>query len=334
MSAEIPPILVTETEYAKGRHVFEKASGLRCVPVGAAEDTLAAAVRRERAAAVVIGVEPYLGDTLYDALPRGGVIARFGVGHDGVDKQKATRRGLLVANTPGVLTASVAEHTIWLIGALVRHVSRGDAAVRAGEWRPLIGAELHGKTLAVIGCGAIGRQVAAIACHGFGMRVIGFDRPGLDLDEMQGWGISRLTDRWDDAVGEADVVSIHIAGTPETRRFVNAERIAKVRRGSFLVNTARGAVLDEAALYDALTSGRLAGAALDVFETEPYAPAAAGKDLRTLPNVVLTPHIGSSTFEACTRMAERSLANVRAGLAKRYDGMDVVNPEVVPLLEQ
>ncbi len=325
MDASLPVVLVTEAEYAKGRAVFAGAAGLTCRPAPSEEAALAEAVRAAEAPAVIVGVDPYHGDALYDALPRGGVIARFGVGHDGVDKDKATQRGILVTNTPGVLTASVAEHTIWLMGALLRHVARADADLRAGSWRPVIGAEVHGKTLAVIGCGAIGRQVAAIAAHGFGMRVTGFDVPGLDADELAPWGIRRLTTDWAEAVANADVVSLHIASTPETRRFVNAQRLAAIRSGACLVNTARGAVVDEAALYDALASGRLAGAALDVFEAEPYRPAVPDKDLRTLPNVLLTPHIGSSTVEACTRMAERSLANVRAGLARRYGEMDVVN---------
>jgi phosphoglycerate dehydrogenase-like enzyme len=329
MASERPLVLVTQVEYGKARDVFAGASDVRCEPVAASEAELSAAVKAGAAAFVIVGVEPYLGDSLYGALPRGGLIARFGVGHDGVDKRKATQRGILVTNTPGVLTISVAEHTIWLIGALLRHVARGDAEVRAGTWRPMIGAELHGKTLAVIGCGAIGRQVAAIASHGLGMKVIGFDRPGLDREELYQWGIGRFTTSWEGAVGTADVVTIHLASTGETRRFINAERLDAVRQGAFLVNTARGAVLEEVALYDALVSGRLAGAALDVFETEPYRPVAEGKDLRTLPNVVLTPHIGSSTAEACTRMAERCLANVRAAIAKRYGEMDVVNPDVL-----
>ncbi len=332
MAFERPLVLVTQVEYGKARDVFAGAPDVRCEPVAASEAELSAAVKAGAAAFVIVGVEPYLGDSLYGALPRGGLIARFGVGHDGVDKAKATQRGILGTNTPGVLTISVAEHTIWLLGVLVRHVARGDAEVRRGMWRPMIGTELHGKTLALIGCGAIGRQVAAIAARGFGMTVIGFDRPGLDRDELNRWGIGRFTTSWEDAVNDADVVSIHLASTAETRRFINAERLDAVRQGAFLVNTARGAVLDEVALYDALASGRLAGAALDVFETEPYSPVAEGKDLRTLPNVVLTPHIGSSTVEACTRMAERCLANVRAAIAKKYGEMDVVNPDVLAAL--
>jgi lactate dehydrogenase-like 2-hydroxyacid dehydrogenase len=330
MVSERPLVLVTEVEYSKARDVFARAGDLRCEPVAAPEAELSAAVKHKGTSCVIVGVEPYLGDGLYDALPRGGLIARFGVGHDGVDKAKATQHGILVTNTPGVLTVSVAEHTIWLIGALLRHVARGDAEVRGGTWRPMVGCELHGKTLALIGCGAIGRQVAAIAAHGLGMKVIGFDRPGLDREELYQWGISQFTTSWERAVGYADVVSIHLASTPETRHFINAERLSGVRRGAFLVNTARGAVMDEDALYDAVVSGRLGGAALDVFETEPYRPAGPGKDLRLLPNVVLTPHIGSSTVEACTRMGERCLANVRAAIAKRYDEMDLVNREAMP----
>lgn len=325
MGGKRPTILVTETEYAKARDVFAAAADVECRPAPGAERDLASAILAARAPAVIVGVEPYHGDAVYDALPRGGVLARFGVGHDGVDKTRATRRGIFVTNTPGVLTASVAEHTLWLIGALLRHVAAGDAKVRSGGWQPLIGRELRGKTLAVIGCGEIGRHVASIASHGFGIRVVGFDRPGVDVETLSSWGIRDFVTTWEDAVRKADIVSLHIASTAETRRFLNAERLAALKAGAYFVNTARGAVVDEVALYEALTAGRLAGAALDVFEAEPYVPARPDRDLRTLPNVLLTPHIGSSTVEACTRMAERALANVRAGLAKQYDLLDLVN---------
>lgn len=327
--AERPVVLVTRLEYEKARAVFEAASDVRCLPAPAAELELAQAVRDCGAVAVVIGVEAYPGNPLYEALPPGGVIARFGVGHDGVDKTKATARGVLVTNTPGVLSLSVAEHAIWLMGALARHIALNHAAIREGVWQPVLGCELRGRTLAVIGCGSIGRRVASIACRGLGMLVVGVDTASFSTEELFRQGIDRLAHTWEDAVGNADVVSLHLTSTPETLRFVDAGRIAAMKDGALLVNTARGAIVDEVALYDALAAGKLAGAALDVFATEPYVPAAPGKDLRTLPNVLMTAHMGSSTTQACTRMAERCLANIRASLARRYNQMDLLNPSAL-----
>jgi lactate dehydrogenase-like 2-hydroxyacid dehydrogenase len=171
--------------------------------------------------------------------------------------------------------------------------------------------------------------VAQIAHFGLGMRVVAAEsRRGEDLERAEGqpiaelldaWGIEEITSDVDRVLGEADVVSIHLPANEQTRQFVDARRLAALRPDALLVNTARGSVLDEAALYDALASGRLGGAGLDVFETEPYRPAAEGKDLRTLANVVLTPHIGSNTRQANRRMAESCLANVLHFFAGRHE---------------
>lgn len=324
-----PTVLVTNVEYQKAKHAFVETPDLDCVCAGDDEAALVAAVREHGACSVIVGVEPYLTDALYEAIPEGGVVARFGVGHESVDKARATAHKILVTNTPGALTVTVAEHAIWLMGALARHVAPVHAEVCAGTWQPRVGTELRGKTLAIIGPGAIGREVAGIAARGLGMNAVAFGRRMLPEPECRASGISLMTTSFEEAAREAHFISLHLASTPETRHFINAERIAAMHEGAYLINTARGAVLDELALFDALASHRLAGAALDVFETEPYVPAAPDRDLRALPNVLLTPHTGSTTLEACTRMAERALANVRAGLAKRYDEMDILNPEAL-----
>ena len=312
-------ILVTELEFAKAAEIFRGAKDVRCEPAPADESVLAEAVIARGARAVIVGVTPYRGP-LYAALGRndGAIIARFGVGHDSVNKPLARQHGIVVTNTPGALDVSVAEHTLWLTGCLVRKISRLEARFRAGKFAGEVGLELRGKTLGILGFGAIGRQVAAIAHFGFGMKVIACSR-NMPAEPSARSGVEHFTADPEELFRASDIVSVHLPANASTQRFVNATRLAWLKPGAMLVNTARGAVLDEAALYDALAAGRLAGAALDVFEHEPYSPAHPDKDLRQLENVVLTPHIGSNTREANRRMAESALENVRGFLAGKLD---------------
>lgn len=330
------PVAVTELEFRKAEAVFARAAEVACdcVCVSAEETALAAAIRSRGMRHAIIGIEKYTG-ALYEALGADSVIARFGVGHDGVDKAQATARGVLCTNTPGVLDDSVAEHTIGLLFAAARQTVSQAARLRAGEWAPQMGAELNGKTLVVIGCGAIGRRVGRMAARGLGMKVVGCEVAEVDLQRLQREsGFDSVVKDFEEAVKEADFVSLHIPSLPETRHFLNAGRLGSLPARCWVVNTARGAVVDEAALFDALAGGRVAGAALDVFEREPYAPVAAGKDLRTLGNVIMTPHISSSTREACDRMASRALRNIQLAEAGKYNAMDLLNPEVLVRLGQ
>jgi len=314
-------VLVTEPEYRKAEEVFAGEEGFECVPVPYGEAALAERVRAAGAKYVVIGVEKYVGP-LYDALPRGGVIARFGVGHDGVDKRKAAERGVVCANTPGVLDQSVAECAIGLMLCAARGLPVLAADTRRGEWKGRVGRELSGRTVAIIGCGAIGGRTASIAALGLGMRVIGFVTTERAREPER--GVERYTTDFADAVANADYVSVHLPSNAITKDFINGERLAQMQRRSVLINTARGGVVDEDALYDAIVAGQIAGAALDVFKAEPYAPQSRDKDLRTLDRVIMTPHIGSSTEEACGRMARAALRNIAYAEAGDYDRMSLV----------
>jgi phosphoglycerate dehydrogenase-like enzyme len=327
MANSRPKVLVTESEYRKAEACFLSASGLECLRAPDDEPELAVALRETRAAYVVVGPRPYSG-ALYDALPRGGVIARFGVGHDNIDKRKATEAGLLCTNTPGVLDQSVAEHTMLLVAAAARPLLSISASMTRHVWDPAPGVELHGKTLAIVGCGGIGRSVACIATLGYGMQVVGCSRPAVAPPAAL-VHFAAITSDFAVAVRQADFVSLHMSASRENVHFINRERLAQLGERAWLINTARGSLVDEAALFAALSGGRLAGAALDVFEREPYVPAAGGGDLRSLPNVILTPHVGSNTIEANRRMAERALQNVALAEARMFARMDLVNPEVV-----
>lgn len=334
-----PIVLVTEPEFVKAEGLFSEQSDLHVVAVPGDEASLAEGVREHDARAVIVGVQPYRGP-LYEALGEvggdaGAIIARFGVGHDSVDKEQALRHGIVVTNTPGVLDVSVAEHTMWLTGSLARHVASGHQAMKSGEWQPHTGVELRGRTLGILGFGAIGRRVATMASFGFGMRVVAADCLSLDeLEQREGkdlegikrtYGIDTYLNDIDAIFSESDVLSVHLPAVAATTNFVNADRLARMKPSALLVNTARGSIVDENALYDALATGRLAGAALDVYQCEPYRPQSPDRDLSRLANVVLTPHVGSNTAEANSRMAKAALANVVSFLGQRMNELTRVD---------
>ncbi|MBA3937549.1 MAG: hypothetical protein H0X38_08805 [Planctomycetes bacterium] len=330
----IPTVLVTAPEHVKGGAVFTECADIAFLPVPADEAELAEAVLRHDCQAVIIGAKRYVGP-LYAALARTArgratLLARFGVGHDGVDKAQARALGILVTNTPGTLDASVAEHTFWLIGSLVRHVADLHGRFRAGEWAATPGTELAGRTLGLLGCGPIAQRVAAIARFGFGMRVLACGRrPRAELEAASGRTIAQMgidvhTQAIDDVLQAADIVSLHLPSTPETARLIDGPRLARMRPGALFINTGRGALVDEIALHQALSAGALGGAGLDVFAQEPYQPADPAHDLRQLPNVVLTPHVASNTAQANRRMAEACVANLGHFFAGRTAAMTCV----------
>jgi phosphoglycerate dehydrogenase-like enzyme len=331
-------VLVTDREYAKAEAVFRAPQPFAIEPAPAPEEGLAKMVAARSARAVIVGVERYCGP-LYSALAagsgRGALIARFGVGHDGIDKRLIAAHRILLTNTPGALDQSVAEYAICLLGALARRVTPSDRRLRAGRFEPQTGVELRGRTLGLLGFGAIAQRTATIAHFGFGMKVLAFDcRTANEREKEHGkrlgdWkherGLELYTTDLEVVLRQADFVSVHLPLGSATRHFLNAARLAMMKPDAMLINTARGAIVDEVALYDALASGSLAGAAIDVFEAEPYAPVQPDKDLRQLENTVLTPHVASNTREANHRMAEACLANVAGFLAGRLDRLTLVS---------
>ncbi len=236
-------------------------------------------------------------------------IGRAGVGVDTIDVDAATERGIPVLTAPEGNTISAAELTMALLLALARKVPGADRSMKAGEWdkKSFTGTELHGKTLGLIGAGRIGGEVARRA-RGFGMRVMVSD-PFLNADRARALDVEIAT--MDEVLERADVLSVHVPLTAATRNLVGEAQLARMKRGVLVLNVARGGVVDEAALLAALKSGQVAGAALDVFETEPLP---ADHPFRSLPNVVLTPHLGASTSEAQHSVAIEIAEAVRAAL--------------------
>jgi len=253
------------------------------------------------------------------------VIGRAGVGIDNVDVAAATRQGIVVANAPESTVVSAAEHTIGLLVALARNIPQAHAALRAGRWERSRwgGVELADKTLGVLGFGRIGRQVARRAL-GLGMRVVGYD-PFVAPERFRELGAEHAATP-DDVFAAADFLTLHLPLTDETRGFVDDAAIARMRPGVRIVNAARGELVDEAALAAAVRSGRVAGAALDVFSAEPYSG-----ELLELDNVVVTPHLAASTDEAQDRagliVAEQVVAALDGGLVTNAINIPVVGAE-------
>jgi D-3-phosphoglycerate dehydrogenase len=238
------------------------------------------------------------------------VIGRAGVGVDNIDLQTATELGIAVINAPGGNTVSVAELAFGVLLSLVRNIHLAVESMRGGRWdrSRLGGSELRGKTLAIIGLGRIGSEMARRA-RAFGMTLIAYD-PFVPPGRFEELGVERM-ERLSDAMDRADVVTVHTPLTPETVGLIGAPELARLGRGAIVLNLARGGIVAEDALSDALTSGRIAGAALDVFMGEPLA---ADHPLRTVPNLILTPHLGASTSDAQRSVSIEACSAVRDAL--------------------
>jgi len=273
---------------------------------------------------IVIRSATKLTRELIDRATRLKVIGRAGVGVDNVDVDAATRRGIVVANAPESTVVSAAEQTIGLIVALARNIPQAHAALKGGRWERSrwSGVELAGKTLGVVGFGRIGQQVARRAV-GLGMTVLAYD-PFVGSERFRELGVERA-ETLDELLGTAEIVTLHSPLTDETRSLIDRDTIARMRDGARLVNAARGALVDEEALVEALESGKLAGAALDVFSAEPYEGP-----LLELDQVVVTPHLAASTDEAQDRAGVIVAEQVVAAL----DGAVVSNAVNIPVVDQ
>lgn len=236
------------------------------------------------------------------ACPRLKVVSRYGVGCDSVDTKAAESLGITVTNTPGVNAQGVAELAAGLILSVARKIPYLDQETKTGKWVRSTGIELSGRTVGIIGLGAIGKRLAK-CCQGFGMKAAAYD-PYIDRRYCSDNGIEPLP--LDELIRTSDVISLHLPLTDKTRHMINAETIAQMKTGAIIVNTSRGAIVDEDAAYDALVSGKLGGLGLDAFEVEPP----VGSRLMELNNVVTTPHTGAHTVEAVRGMQELSVQNL------------------------
>jgi D-3-phosphoglycerate dehydrogenase len=249
------------------------------------------------------GVEPLTAKVLEASASHLKVISRCGIGLDTVDMDAAKRLGIQVFNTPDAPSQAVAELAIGLMLAVLRRIAEGDAAVRRGDWKPMMGRLLGSRTVGVVGLGRIGARVAKLA-SAFGSPVLAYE-PRADAPVPEGTRRVAL----DELVKNADIVTVHVPMCPENKNLIDASRIASMKAGAILINASRGGLVDEAALLQALKDKRLSGAGLDTFEDEPYKGP-----LKDLPQVVLTPHMGSAAEECRSRMEREAADNLIAGL--------------------
>ena len=244
--------------------------------------------------------------------PRARILGNFGVGYNHIDINAAKARGIVVTNTPGVLTDCTADIAMLLLLTVARRGGEGERQVRSGEWHGwcpthMIGTKVAGKTVGIIGFGRIGKAFAQRCHFGFGMGVVFYNRSPVDPAEAARYGARQLP-TVEDVLAASDFVSLHCPGGAENRNLMNAARLAAMKPGAFLINTARGDVVDEAALIAALKDGVIGGAGLDVYADEPHVPDA----LRGMENVVLLPHLGSATEETRTAMGTKVVDNITA----------------------
>lgn len=270
-------------------------------------------VRAKPYDAVLTQLSDKIDGAVFDAVPSAKIFANYAIGFDNFDVEEGKKRGIFLTNTPGGGADRVAEHAWGLIFALTCRIVEGDRFVKGGHyngWNPMVcmGSKVKGKVLGLVGAGHIGAEVARIGSEGFGMRVVYTDvernQKIEDLHTVSFWPTL------DDVLKQADIVSLHVPLNDSTRHLINAEKLKIMKKTAYLINTARGPIIDEAALVEALKTGVIAGAGLDVLENEPK----ASSGLLDLPNVVITPHIASCTEEARIDMARIAATNIITAL--------------------
>lgn len=263
---------------------------------------------------------------LFERLPNLRMVTRTGIGVDNVDLEAATDAGVVVCNTPEGPTESTAEHTVAILLNLAKRIKQGNDNLAAGKWGPradpLVGVEVRGRTLGLVGLGRIGRRVAHICGVGLGMRVIGYD-PYVRAADVEPLGITALD--LDSVIAQADFLSLHLPATPETYHLMNRERIGRMKPGAFLLNLARGPLVDAEALVEAVDAGKLGGAGVDVFDPE---PPTVDSILRNHPMIVATPHNAGLTVEGRTRIEEMAVERLQA-FFRGETPPDVCNPAVM-----
>ncbi len=304
----IPEVGITKLKDAGHEVVISEKNGVLT------KEELLKALAEQNPDAVLCLLTDKIDAEVFRATPQAKIFANYAVGFDNIDLEAGKAHNITITNTPDVLTEAVAEHTVALIVSLGRRIVESDSFARAGKyqnWDPflLLGMEFKGKTLGIVGGGRIGSRVAEIMHKGFGMSVVYHDQQQNDWLNKEVSGVFKPA--LDELLKEADVVSIHLPLNPETKHLFRQERLSLMKQTALLINTARGAIVDEAALAKSLKDSTIAGAALDVFENEPD----INPELVELSNVILTPHTASATKEARDQMSIVAADNIIAVLS-------------------
>ena len=320
----MPKVLIIQPFHEEGMKLFEARADVVCEVVDGALEALAEQIAD--ADGVTIRTSPLPGAVIERAA-RLKVVSRHGVGYDNVDVEALTRRGIPLAVAADANATAVAEHTLYFMLALAKQGLRYDRATRAGQWavrNSLEAVDLMGRRVLVMGFGRIGREVAK-RCAAFGMAVTVYD-PYVQANVIEAAGDYRSVPDFQAALAETDVLTVHMPLGADSRGLIGSAELAALPDTAFVINAARGGIVDEAALFDALTSGKIAGAALDVFDQE---PPPDDHPLFALDNVILTPHSAGLSKEAAIRMAISTARNVLAGIDGKLDPSMVVNREVL-----
>ncbi|MEW6247466.1 MAG: phosphoglycerate dehydrogenase [Nitrospirota bacterium] len=323
-------ILVSDSLSKQGIEVLEKAGFTVVVKTKLSKDELLKEIK-DCDGLIVRSATRVTADVI-DAAERLKVIGRAGSGLDNVDTQAATRRGIVVMNTPGGNTVTTAEHTMAMIFAMTRRIPQATASMKAGKWEKerFMGVELYNKILGIVGVGQIGGYLTKLA-QGIGMNVIAYD-PYLAEERARKMGVEMVD--LDELFRRSDIISVHTPLTPETRSLIDVRTIAKMKPGVMIVNCARGGIVNEADLCEALKTKKVAAAAFDVFDQEPVKP---DHPLLTLDNFICTPHIGASTTEAqenvAIGIAEQIVDYFTKGIARGAVNVPSVPPELLPQLQ-
>jgi D-3-phosphoglycerate dehydrogenase / 2-oxoglutarate reductase len=321
----MPHVLVVGPLRPEGRELLERQPGLtfEILEQPTASSIMAAMPETD---AIVLRTAPITA-AMIEAAPQLKVISRHGVGYDNVDMAAMNARRIPMALAVSSNRVAVAEHAFLMLLELLKHGRAFDRAVRADDWGSrfrLIPLELAGRTLLIVGFGRIGREVAE-RCAAFGMAVMVHD-PYVQANVIEAAGDYRSIPDWEAALPETDVLTVHLPLGPDSRGLIGSQELAALPRHAFVINAARGGIVDEKALYEALSSGRIAGAGLDVFDQE---PPPLDHPLLILDNVVLSPHNAGLSKEAAIRMAISTARNALAGLDGKLDPSMVVNREVL-----
>jgi len=326
---EIKKVLISDPLSNKGLEILGKAKGLKYdIKSGLPPEELKKIIPEYDA--IVVRSETKLKAEIIEAADRLKVIGRAGIGLDNVDLAAATKKGIVVMNTPQENAIAAAEHTIALMLSISRKIPQATSSMKGGKWekKKYMGVELYNKTLGIIGIGIIGTIVADRA-RGLKMKVIAYD-PYLSKEAAEKKGVDLVS--FDEVLGRSDFISVHTPLTDETRNLVDKNAFKKMKDGVILINCARGGIINEKDLYDAIKEGKVAGAALDVFEKEP----AIGNPLLELEEVICTPHLGASTAEAqenvAIAIAHQIVDYLLLGEARNAVNMPMVSPDILPFL--
>ncbi len=322
-------VLVSDNISPKGIAILKKAKLTVDVKTGLSTDELKKAIHTYEA--LIVRSATKVTRDIIDAAENLKVIGRAGSGLDNIDKTAATKRGIVVMNTPGGNTITTAEHTMALLFSMARQVPQASASMKEGKWekKRFMGVELYNKTLGIIGLGNIGAHVARMA-HGIGMHIITYD-PFLNEEKARTLGVKIV--ELGELIKTSDFITIHAPLTKDTMGMINAERISKMKPGVRLINSARGGIIDEKALHDAIQSGKVAAAALDVFEKEPP----EGSPLLGLDRMVCTPHLGAASTEAqenvAIAIAEQIVDYLVHGTIRNAVNFPSVSADILPTLQ-